>query len=182
MAQLDPEVKTLAAQLVCGGGHPRSFSKRANGNASLLPFDTGAIVLSDTEKQKARFAFAEKVQPDNPFWPVLYGWSALLQQRADPLPVGSVQVEVGFTPSQQDAVGAAGAAPLPRWTIYRGDMVVGDPLTNTLVDTNFGRGWIVPAYEGLPMDFYVQAIKPGVELEIGFTLNALWGYTASGQL
>lgn len=176
------EIETLLAQLSCGGGHPRSFSKRAAGNTSLLPFDVGALVLTDTEKQKARFSFAEKVMPDTPFWPVVYGWAAILQQRAAVLPPDDVLVEIGFTPSQQDAVGVAADAPLPRWVIFRGAMSAIDPETNTLADTNFGRGWIVPAYEGLPMDFYVQAVKPGVELEIGFTLNALWGYTASGQL
>lgn len=181
MAQHDDNDRrdTLLAQLSCGAGHPRSFTKRAPGNTSLTPI--GALI-TDTGKQAGRFAFAEKVQPDSVYWPVVYGWSALLQQDAAPLPPDDVLVEIGFTPSQQPIPGGAAAAPNPRWVIFRGVMVATDPETNTLVDTNFGRGWVVPSSEGLPMDFYVQVIKPGVELEIGFTLNALWGYTAAGQL
>lgn len=144
--------------------------------------------LADTFTEGGRYTWRDKVYPG--YWPVVWGWSFQGPVVGDDASLTTVILDVKFIQTQD--------APDPNlvaaWQMYRDNLppfstLLAPPPNPTIpsaVNTNGGSGWIVPAFDGLPMDLLVAITKnpndPPIDFPYSGTFNAIWSYVAIGDL
>lgn len=115
------------------------------------------------------------------WWPRVYKISFNGNETDAGLVVPSAtKIEFGFRTHKTQTIDA-GDPPLPEDVIYSDTLptfAVATADTPTIINTNFGKGWLVPAYNGVPADFYCLIRKD--EQVYGATLTIMWAYERVG--
>lgn len=136
---------------------------------------------SNDWSEGGRYPWRDKVYPG--YWPVVWGWAFQGPLVGDEAGLEAI-LSVSFVQTQ-DPTGNL----ICNWQIFADiipalDLTPPTILTPTAVNTNWGAGWIVPAVDGLPMDFLVSIDKnPGGGPEpYSACLNFMWSYEKVGEL
>lgn len=145
--------------------------------------------LADTFTEGGRYPWRDKVYPG--YWPVVWGWSFQGPVVGDEASLTTVILGVKFEQTQTVVAPVVPAA----WQIFRDNLppfstlLPPPPVQPTFpsaVNTNWGAGWIVPAFDGLPMDLVVEIEKnpnnPPIDFPYSGVFNAIWSYERIGAL
>lgn len=88
-------------------------------------------------------------------------------------------ITFGFISRGRDPV-APGTPPPIREIVFSGVMdflpapAVAGQLQPSLVDTNFGMGWVVPTWNGLPMSFFIDSYKNANAVGLSAAIQWSW--------
>jgi len=112
-------------------------------------------------------------------WPVVHSITVYGNPNFLAPPGVAPGITFGFISRGRDPA-APGIVPPIREIIFSGVMdflaasALPGELQPSLVDTNFGAGWVVPSWNGLPMSFYIDSSKLVASVGIGAALQWSW--------
>lgn len=138
--------------------------------ASIQAPGTTDVNGLDFSTQAGRFLFRTKRIPS--YWMVVH---SLAYYQDNPTGGPAIDIEIGFvSETTPTALPGAPVLPRPRVVIFDSATPPLTPVLKSVVNTNFGQGWIVPVDEGVPMSVYLVTAKD--EISYPASLGILWSY------
>lgn len=134
---------------------------------------------SDLWSQDGVYPFRDQMIPG--WWPRIYRISFNGNEAdasADGFDPAPTQLRFGFRTGKAQAV-TFGVPPLPVDMIYSAGLPTATLHDSpTVLNTNFGAGWLVPFWDGLPAEFFITVFK--ARFVYAATASILWGYEEIG--